>query len=152
MDPQESDSEVEVTSIHPQENLCGNVSNTRVEARDGKMKIYQSIIQGLAPENFDENSKLTSAFLSKFTCADVFLLIEAYGWNDPPGKGINVWASFAQRNPQHSETEWATIWTFWLFLNEQFKQWENRDQWRNGVPKHLLGNEISNCPFSSREH
>lgn len=126
---------------------CGDVQFAEAWEKANKMALYHNTVQGLDPENFDKDSKLTVDFLSKFTCADAFLLIESYGWGVEPGTRTNTWARFAQRHPNHTEVDWATVWTFWLFLKDGFKRWEGRNRWRRKLrSRRILGKLFLTIP------
>lgn len=85
---------------------------------DKKLKFFKSILEGLSEDYFDEDGELTYEFLSKFTYEDMAPLVEARERNEVP-----TWTLWAQKYPQHSEVEWATVWTFCkLGLNDP-KKW-----------------------------
>lgn len=119
---------------------CGKAHQASAWTHQQKLNHYQNIIKDLRRDNFDENSKVTNSFLSKFTCADLLPLIVSFIRDEVPGEGQNTWSLWARLHPPHNEVEWATIWTFWLlqFLPEHLKGWEEVDGWKDSAPPGLL--------------
>lgn len=119
---------------------CRKAQQASAYARQQKLNHYQNIIDGLDRDNFDENSKLTHSFLSKFTCADIHPLIISFIRDEVPGEGRNTWSLWARLHPRHNEVEWATIWTFWLLqsLPKRLKSWGEVDDWKDRVAAGFL--------------